>query len=296
MDIMKRSWAIAVALAILVVAAQGAWAQAMLLGTIGTGPDGEYQGYESLLVEIDPDTGALVRTIGPVGHIVNGLAWDRTTGTLYGSAAVHGTYNGLLEISLDTGAGTPIGVHGWGLGDTWGPDDDAAAVTNIAVNSSGQMYGWWDPNQDDLVAIDKSTGVATWVGESGVGTFANGLAFDSSDTLYMVNGDGDYYTVDPTTGTASEAGDLEEFAHHGVFDLSTDLYYGIGGDYPWEASRLLVVADLAKKKTKARHGEDAPDYLHTLAFVDAIPEPGSLCLLAMGGSGLVALWRRRRGK
>src|SRR6516225_3950178 len=42
----------------------------------------------STLVLLDPTTGALIRTIGPVGFTVNGLAWDRTTKTLYATTAI----------------------------------------------------------------------------------------------------------------------------------------------------------------------------------------------------------------
>ena len=133
-----------------------------LYGSTGSG------GTTSTLVELDPATGALVRTIGPVGCTVNGLEFDFTTGILYGSTSVKSTYNGLIQIDLATGAGTPVGVHGWGLGDHEGPNRDAAAVTNITIDSTGRMYGWWDPSEDDLVRIDKTTGVATRVGESGL--------------------------------------------------------------------------------------------------------------------------------
>ena len=149
-----------------------------LYGTIGTG-----RGVDSLLVELDPITGAVLNTIGNVGYTVNGMEYDPFSGKLYASTSVHdASYNGLIEIDLVTGAGTPVGVSGWGLG-------VAEAVTNITLDASGQMYGWWDPYQDDLVSIDKTTGIATRVGESGIAdTRANGLDFDNTGTLFMVNG------------------------------------------------------------------------------------------------------------
>ena len=61
----------------------GAQADAQTLyGTIhngGTSP--------SSLVELDPVTGAQIAVIGSVGYVVNGMAWDATTGTLFGSTA-----------------------------------------------------------------------------------------------------------------------------------------------------------------------------------------------------------------
>jgi len=70
----------------------------VLYGTLGTGSD------ISTLVQIDVTTGA-VTVIGSVGHAVNGLAWDATTGTLYGSARADA---GLLTINTTTGAGSLV--------------------------------------------------------------------------------------------------------------------------------------------------------------------------------------------
>lgn len=247
----------------------------ILLGTTGTGGTG------STLVELDPTTGGLISTIGSVGYAVNGLEYDRTTGKLYGSTSVlDPSFNGLIEINLVTGAGTPIGVPGWGLTGT-------TAVTNIRVNAAGQMYGWWDPSEDDLVSIDKSTGVATRVGESGVSTAANGLSFDSSGTLYMVNVGGGYYTVDTGTGAATYAGDILSTAHHGDFDLSSNLYYGIDATY---GSRNLVVADLSTGLITSTLPTVAD--LHTLTFVQPVPIPGALLLFGPALAGLGLLRRR----
>ena len=224
---------------------------AMLVGTT------DYGGTVSTLVEIDPATGATLRTIGPVGYAVNGLEYDATTGKLYGSTSVRdSSYNGLIEIDLATGAGTAIGVDGWGL-------SSSAAVTNITVDSTGQMFGWWDPSQDDLVRIDKATGVAIRVGNSGLSTARNGLDFDISDVLYMVNYDGRIYTVSPLTGVASYIRSMGITAHHGDFDPSSDLYYGISSI---SSSRSLVVADFATGSVIDLLPALA-DNVHTLTFV-----------------------------
>ncbi len=339
MKAMKRGAIVLLLVAAFVAA--GVYEALAIQALYGTYGKGEYS--TSTLVEINPNTGEIIRIIGQVGHGVNGLAWDPTTQKLYGSArrsntdyivggshdgasgsavlvdssedfvaegvtvgmqvrntsdgswgtitAVSATtitasllggtdndwdsgdsyrvdkvtFNGLLEIDLATGAGTPVGIQGWGL-------DYRAVVTNIAVNSAGQMYGWTE-NGDDLVVINKATGVATVVGNSGIGTYANGLAFDSSDTLYMVNGDGDYYIMNTSTGTGTFLGYLtpgdEMPAHHGVFELSTNVYYGIRNDkYPWEnSSAFLVRANLAAGSVLSVV-PTAYD-LHTLAFVEA---------------------------
>jgi hypothetical protein len=218
----------------------------------------------STLVEIDPATGATLRTIGPVGYAVNGLDYDATTGKLYGSTSEWDpNHSGLIEIDPNSGAGTPVGVDGWGLTYAY------IAVNNVTVNSQGEMFAWWD-GPDGLVSIDKTSGVATLVGESGVATFTNGLAFDNADVLYLVNVDGPVYTVDPTTGAATYTGKIGTNAHHGDFDPSSNLYYGISG-YPQSEPQALVVADLSTNTVIASFDE-LDDDIHTVAFYQPAPK------------------------
>jgi hypothetical protein len=230
---------------------QNAGAQEMLIGTTGTGST------ISTLVEIDPATGNLIRTIGSVGYTVNGLVYDHTTGKLFAGTSVGDpSFNGLIEINLTTGAGTPIGASAWGL--------SFGAVTNITVDSAGQMYGWWE-GEDSLVSIDKTTGIATLVGLSGIGTARNGLDFDNSGTLFMVNSSGMYYTVDTTTGLATYVDDIGSTAHHGKFRPTTNIWYGINDT---TGPRSLVLADLSTGDVI----DTIPtvDNLHTLEFVQVL--------------------------
>jgi len=236
----------------------GGDAELMLLGTT-RGSRATSPVTLSTLVEIDPATGATVRTIGPVGYAVNGLEQDPTTGKLYASTAVWDpNHHGLIEIDPTTGAGTPAGAQSWGLTGLY------TVVNNITVNSQGQMFGWWE-GPDDLVSIDKASGVATEVGESGITlTFANGLAFDDSDVLYMVNGEGPVYTVDPLTGVASFTANIGTYAHHGDFDPASNLYYGIS-PYPGSGAQELVIADLSTPEV-VNSSSDLNHDIHTVAF------------------------------
>lgn len=231
-------------------AAQSLEAQARLFGTQGYGG-----GQTSTLVELDPATGAVLQTIGPVGYLVNGLDYDPTTGKLFGGTAYQDpNFNGLIEIDMTTGAGTPVGAANWGRG---GPE----AITNITVNSAGQMFGWTEW-LDSLVAIDTTTGVATDVGPSGIGTAQYGLSFDSNDVLYLVNYDGAIYVVNTATGVATWQGTIGTTAHHGDFHPETDLYYGL--TWTFGTPRTLLVADLGAGTVSAI-GEVGN--LHTLAFI-----------------------------
>jgi hypothetical protein len=236
---------------------------AALLATTGNGFSGP-----STLLEIDPVTGATLQTIGPVGYIVNGLEFDPATGKLYGSTSVNDpNYNGLIEIDMTTGAGTPVGVPQWGGIPTAPINCVPSAVTNITIDVGGQMYGWLDPCDDDLVRIDKTTGIATWVGASGVGTARNGLDFDNAGTLYMVNAGGQIYMVNTSTGAATLTGSIGTTAHHGDFDPLSNLYNGISTTF---GPRLLVVADLST--TSVVGTVPLVDEIHVLTFVNQPPD------------------------
>ncbi|HEY2235313.1 MAG TPA: hypothetical protein VGK01_17710, partial [Candidatus Angelobacter sp.] len=126
--------------------------QPVLLGTTGAcfnafpgGPCTQ----TSTLVQIDPQTGALVRTIGPVGYTVNGLAWDCTagnckSGTLYATTALGDThFHGLITIDPNTGAGTPVNASVVNFGLDIDPGTAGSPVHSITVDSFGNIAGWY---------------------------------------------------------------------------------------------------------------------------------------------------------
>ncbi len=232
-----------------------------LFGTTGNGATAS----TSTLVEINPATGELIATIGDVGYLVNGLTWDARSRTLYATTSTNdGSFpDGLITIDLMTAAGTPVGT-GAGFG----------AVVCAASNSAGQVYAWWDPSEDDLVVFDTLTGLATPVGESGIGTGGQGLAFNPDDVLYLVQYGGDTYTIDTTTGAATFVGTIgiPSTAHHGDFEPKSGLYYGI--DVPGSGTKNLVVADLASLTLV--NTIPTIDDLHTLTFIDTTDTASAL--------------------
>src|SRR3954447_25123783 len=151
------------------------------------------------LYTIDPGTGAST-AVGPLGFAVTGLAQDPTDGTLYGmtSSLSPGCPRCLITVNRSTGAGTVVGSTGL-----------PRSPADIAIDASGQLFGWAE-GFDDFVRIDKATGTATIVSDSGASTFGDGMSFNRDGVLYaMTQSDtGDLWTIDTSTGTFTVVGTL----------------------------------------------------------------------------------------
>lgn len=244
-------------------------AASTLLGTIG--PSVLPPIASSTLVKIDQSTGAAT-VIGNIGYAVNGLAYDPTTGILYGSTTIADpNHNGLITIDLETGAGTPIGLE-------W-----LDAIVTIEFNSTGQLYGWnpgFSSPDAFLVLIDKSNGDLTPQSSAGIGeTGATGLAFDLSGTLWLYVGntfDPPYFTsyiVNPNNGNAGmpiQTGFDSTLGHHGKFNPDDGLYWGItqiGNANPRDIARFDLAAGTVLGQI------DAPDFLQTLVFIPSLIDP-----------------------
>jgi hypothetical protein len=134
----------------------------------------------------------------PAGHNPTGLSCD-PNGTFYLSTnGANG--NQLHTVDPVTGVVTP-GPLITGL---------AAGAINIdiAIDRNGQMYGH-DIALDQLLRIDKTTGAATIIGNTGqAANFAQGMDFDwDTNTLYATiytgGGTGVFASMNLTTGAAN---------------------------------------------------------------------------------------------
>ena len=142
---------------------------------------------------IDPTTGAAT-LVGAIGfNRVGAIAFDPTTGILYGEG-IAGSTHVLLSIDRSTGAGTVIG-----------PTGVNSPFQDISFRSDGTLYGY---NSDNGITVGKvytlnlSTGAATLIGATGNFNAGNALAFSRSNVLYTIN-DLDEETVDQSTGLAT---------------------------------------------------------------------------------------------
>jgi hypothetical protein len=222
----------------LLALAGSASAQQLLYAADGAG------GASANLYILNPATGAVVKSVGPIGFPVTGLALDPTTGTLYGAvggrrsppADPHRGF--LIKIDRTTGAGTVIG--------DMRPDLEAAA--DITFTPDGTLFGWLEPTTDSLVLIDKATGAATIIGDSGLSTGGSGIASNAAGVLFFAGetDDGPLRTVDRNTGTTSAGPTLNGTSDREIsalaFDAAGTLYGSrIPGDRPDFATDLITI-------------------------------------------------------
>ena len=278
--------AVMLAAVILAVVVQPAAAKQILFGTTGACNNKVKGGpctQNSTLVQIDPDSGALIRVIGPVGFTVNGTAWDRRSQTLYASTAIGcglpGSvcpFHGLITIDTLTGAGYPVDptVHNFGLAGADSP------IHSITIDGHGRMVGWYDEFPppvgvtDTFVKINKKTGIATEFPNTGIDTAANGLSFDEVNYLWNI----DTARADPTTGVLTQTAYLIDpftgkpfvgvalnppvTAALGDFNPKDNLYYGIDLDL---APLTFIIVVNPRTGTNTVLGQSVND-LHTLTF------------------------------
>jgi Ca2+-binding RTX toxin-like protein len=229
----------------------------------------------SELYTINPATGAKTTTIGEIGFEVTGLAVDPTTGQLYGSTASGDPDfpGALIRINKATGQGTLVGLILL--------DCDEPALPDITFTTTGQLFGW---NKDcapidRLVQINKTTGRGTRLGPSGVpNDDGNGLAADPDDnTLWLTpdDGDGNYGTLDATTGAYTSQGILDGTGPYG--DNISALAWSCDGETLYASVRdgFLATIDTATDHlTEVGRGDPLQD---AIAWDCSPPQPVVMC-------------------
>ncbi len=134
------------------------------------------------LYMVDEVTGATT-LVGPTGFAIRGLAFDPTTGVLWGSDGGGGfggqPADGIYTIDINTGAATLVGKTGLG-----------GSTADIHFDQQGNLYGTkgGGMNLNNLISIDKATGAGTVIGPIGFLAVA-GLAAWLERVVVSVNDD-----------------------------------------------------------------------------------------------------------
>ncbi|PKH06160.1 hypothetical protein CXF93_09520 [Moritella sp. Urea-trap-13] len=143
----------------------------------------------SNLYEIDENTGVVINTVGSTGVFLTGIAFDPTTGILWGVEA-----NGapgiprIFTIDHLTAATTVVGATG------------VNGISDISFRADGRLYAR-ATSSSQLYLIDKLTGAASFAGFSSGTTQGGGIAFDLiNDRLFLVSVEPNAHELDPDTG------------------------------------------------------------------------------------------------
>lgn len=224
---------------------------------------------------IDTLTGTqtLLGMLTPFGtEAWTGMALDPTNGTMYATATNVGQ-SSLYVIDVDVPSATRIGPIQF------------PAIVALAVDDDGVMYAQ-DVITDELVAVDKATGLGTAIGSLGFdANFGQGMAFDPvSEQLYLsafnnFRFQSELRIADRTTGATAVVGVIGASNPGGLVQLGWLGIPGLGG-VPWLTiePRRGVVPPGASVEVGARFdasGLNGGDYhanLRVLSNDPATPE------------------------
>ncbi|PYJ00935.1 MAG: hypothetical protein DMF00_06400 [Verrucomicrobia bacterium] len=225
-------------------------------------------GVQGILYTLDPATGAVLTTVGPLHDAANnpygltGLKYDPFTGILYGVTSGQSPTNPSYLAIVDpaTALVTPIGPNG---------TPSPIVLTDIAIDpTTGIMYGISGFNQKFYI-VNTATGLATQTGSTGIG-FANGGGFaaDMTGALFGIS-NFSFYSLNKTSGAATLLGptNLQNLVKAADFSPS-NVFYGLegGGGIDNLHLRWLDTCDVTTGNC-TRVGQINANDLDALAFI-----------------------------
>jgi hypothetical protein len=167
-----------------------------LYGSVSSGQPGK-------LWIINAANGAAIQDVGALidsnfqNYSMTGLAQDPFTGVLYGSTGMISGQT-LVRIDPKTAQVTVVGPFNAFVAS----QNKFTTMADIDFSPSGQMYGIASVGNPNLYSIDKTTGQATLIGNSGQSflTAGGGLGISPDGTFYATPETSHYGTYDSTTG------------------------------------------------------------------------------------------------
>lgn len=260
------SCGVAVLLSLFAMAAADTANAAEKLYTAEISPSGSH------LATVDPTTGAILHQFpNQGGVIIDGIAYDSSTDTLFGFDGGDGLYSldRLSGAYTPVGSGSPVNIAGLAIQPT------TFDLFGISINGGS------------LWSIDKTTGAATLIGPPiGSLTFGHGLAFAPDGTLYATDtsgaGTSSLYTLDLLTGDAVLVGEIDRDVVVGLTFNASGVLFGSdnGTNSLITIDRFTGVANTVGFYGGSKHNA-----------IEFVPEPTTLLLLAAGAA---ATLRRRK--
>jgi hypothetical protein len=224
--------------------------------------------------------GTFVGNYGANLHAGYALAVDNTTGTLY--TLMNSYSDGRLStVNALTGAATVFGAS-----------NGIADMMILEIDNAGNMYSasW---ATDSLYKMNKTTGVATFIGSLGFGDIMD-LAFDATGTLWATNMSS-LYKINTTTAASTFVANLSGISGNmGIaFDANNNLF---GTEWGTPNSRFLQINTTTGVATviNSASGISSP---HGGDIAQGVPDAGgTVTLLGLGFLSLAALRRRSAGR
>ena len=221
-----------------------------------------------------------VANVGPLGinYSFGDITWNPVTSTLF---VVDGRgSNSLFRYDPATGTATYIGTHG--IPDLFGLAYDTDNNTLYGATFSGTLA---------LYTLNQNTGVATLVGNTGVGI--GGLAYDSTrHRLIGINdGSGQLFQINTTTGASTLLASPGSTNDSGIsFDPVTNRLY----DFDFNGN--LTSYDIANNfaRTTLLSGQGNHDGIAVVT--SPIPEAATWAQIAAGLGALMLAAGYRRGR
>jgi hypothetical protein len=252
------------------------------------------------LYRVDTSSG-LLTTVGALvdseggEYSINGMAWDASSNTLFGSTSSMSPTlpNGLVQIDRGTGQVTQIGSLN-------------LTPTNFSAGldyTDGTLFGWAEGSLSSLITIDTLSGVGNVVGSNaqGINTTGSGLATNAMGTTFSTpdGSTGNLWQVNRGTGQLFGPTPLSggmDNGRIGALEFLGDTLFGVelvgDGVSGITSNRLISIDPVSGAITGIGQFRDAD----TEAFIRnvdaiAIPSPGAASMLGLAG---VAALRRRR--